>query len=79
MAKTLLDLDPDVLSRAMELSGQHSKKATVMLALEEMIQRRQIAVRTEEILAAGRRFADLAGGPLPDHGDLLYDHRGLPA
>ena len=36
---TNLDLDPDLLDRAFQLSGEKSKKAAVTLALEEFIAR----------------------------------------
>lgn len=40
---TNLDLDPELLERAFKLSGLPSKKATVTLALEEFIRRRDQA------------------------------------
>ena len=36
-----LSLDPDLIDRALELSGEHTKKATVTRALEEFIARRE--------------------------------------
>lgn len=47
---TNLALDPDLITRALELSGQRTKKAAVTLALEEFIARRE-----------QRRILDLAG------------------
>lgn len=38
---TNLDLDPSLLDRALEVSGESTKKATVTLALEEFIARRE--------------------------------------
>ena len=38
---TNLDIDPHLLERALELSGEPTKKATVTKALEEFIARRQ--------------------------------------
>jgi len=38
---TNLALDPDLITRALELSGQRTKKAAVTLALEEFIARRE--------------------------------------
>lgn len=37
---TNLDLDPDLLERALAIGGEKTKKATVTKALEEYIQRR---------------------------------------
>jgi hypothetical protein len=38
---TNLSLDPDLLERALAVSGQRTKKAAVTLALEEFIARRR--------------------------------------
>ena len=38
---TNLSLDPDLLDRAMEVSGERTKKAAVTRALEEFIARRK--------------------------------------
>ena len=38
---TNLSLDPDLIDRALELSGERTKKATVTRALEEFIARRK--------------------------------------
>lgn len=38
---TNLSLDPDLIERALELSGERTKKAAVTRALEEFIARRQ--------------------------------------
>lgn len=37
---TNLDLDPELLERALAIGGEKTKKATVTKALEEFIQRR---------------------------------------
>jgi hypothetical protein len=47
---TNLSIDPDLLDRALELSGERTKKATVTKALQEFIARRQ-----------QRRLRDLMG------------------
>ena len=47
---TNLSLDPDLLDRAVELSGERTKKAAVTRALEEFIARR-----------AQKRLVDLMG------------------
>ena len=38
---TNLYLDPDLIDRALELSGEHTKKAAVTRALEEFIAQRE--------------------------------------
>ena len=38
---TNLDIDPDLLDRALAVSGERTKKATVTVALEELIARRE--------------------------------------
>ena len=38
---TNLSIDPDLLERALEVSGERTKKAAVTKALEEFIARRQ--------------------------------------
>ncbi len=38
---TNLSLDPDLIERALELSGERTKKAAVTRALEEFIMRRR--------------------------------------
>jgi len=53
---TNLSIDPDLLDRALEVSGQRTKKAAVTLALEEFIARRR-----------QRRLLDLMGKLEWDH------------
>lgn len=38
---TTVEIDPDLLDRALEVSGERTKKAAVTLALQEFIARRQ--------------------------------------
>lgn len=47
---TNLAIDPDLLERALRVSGEHTKKAAVTKALQEFIARRE-----------QRRIADLMG------------------
>lgn len=47
---TNLSIDPDLLERALEVSGERTKKAAVTMALQEFIARRQ-----------QRRLLDLVG------------------
>jgi len=51
---TNLDLDPDLLDRALAIGGEKTKKATVTKALEEYIQRRG----QQRILESRGRFSD---------------------
>ncbi len=70
-------------SELAELTGE-TKTGAITVALRERLLRekreRSVKARTEELLAIGRRCAALLGdGPsAEDHGDLLYDERGLP-
>jgi post-segregation antitoxin (ccd killing protein) len=57
---TNLDLDPDLLDRALKVSGEKTKKAAVTRALEEFIARRwveenraAIAAYNEHVTARG--------------------------
>ena len=47
---TNLDLDPDLLEKALAVSGEKTKKAAVTRALEEFIARREQA-RVEDLFA----------------------------
>ena len=61
-----------------------SVTGAVTVALRERLARgrrqRDVRVRADELLAIGERCAKLLGpGPsAAEHGDLLYDERGLP-
>jgi hypothetical protein len=58
---TNLALDPDLIERALEVSGERTKKAAVTLALQEFIARRE-----------QRRVADLLGKL---EWDTTYDYK----
>lgn len=58
---TNLSLDPDLIDRALEVSGERTKKAAVTKALEEFIARRK-----------QRRLIDLMGKLEWDHS---YDYK----
>ena len=70
-------------SELAELTGE-TKTGAITVALRERLEREQrersVEVRTEELLAIGRRCAaTLRDGPsAEEHGDFLYDERGLP-
>ena len=65
------------------LTGE-TMTGAITVALRERLERekrgRDAPARAEELLAIGRRCAKLlAPGPsAAEHGDLLYDERGLP-
>jgi Arc/MetJ family transcription regulator len=58
---TNLAIDPDLLDRALQVSGERTKKAAVTLALHEFIARRQ-----------QRRVLDLMGKL---EWDATFDHK----
>ena len=60
------------------MTGAITSALRERLAREE--RQRDLDARVEELLAIGRRCADsLQPGPsATEHGDLLYDDRGLP-
>ena len=57
-------------------------ESMVRVALEERLERERRRgvgrASAEELLAIGRRCARNLTRPTLDHGDLLYDERGLP-
>ncbi len=65
------------------LTGE-TMTGAITVALRERLARekrqRDVDARIEELLAIGRRCAESLGpGPsAAEHGDLLYDDRGLP-
>ena len=82
-----LDIENDETCRLAEelarLTGE-TVTGAVTVALRERLERekrqRDVDARVEELVAIGRRCAKLVGpGPSSvEHGDLLYDERGLP-
>ena len=70
-------------SELAELTGE-TKTGAITVALRERLERekreRSVEVLTEELLAIGKRCAaTLRVGPsAEEHGDFLYDERGLP-
>lgn len=65
------------------LTGE-TMTGTITVALRERLARekrqRDVDARTQELLAIGQRCARLVGEGASslEHGDLLYDERGLP-
>lgn len=66
-----------------ELTGE-TKTGAIKVALQERLarekRRRDVNVRAQELHAIGQRCAKLVGEGASslEHGDLLYDERGLP-
>ena len=65
------------------LTGE-TMTGAITVALRERLdrekRRRDVDARTQELLAIGKRCAKLVGEGASslEHGDLLYDERGLP-
>ena len=82
-----LDIRNDETCRLAEelarLTGE-TVTGAIMVALRERLERekrqRDMDARVEELIAIGRRCAKLVrpGPSSVEHGDLLYDERGLP-
>ena len=70
-------------SELAELTGE-TKTGAITVALRERLEREQCErgaeARTEELLAIGQRCAEMLreGPSAVEHGDFLYDERGLP-
>jgi len=73
-----------VLARDLARLTGETMTGAITVALRERLarerRRRNVDTRIEELLAIGRRCAEsLEPGPSAvDHGELLYDARGLP-
>jgi Arc/MetJ family transcription regulator len=59
--KTLIDIDEDVLKKAMKISGARTKKETVHKALEELV---KVGLRRQLKGMAGSGAVDLSLGEL---------------
>ena len=70
-------------SELAQLTGE-TMTGAITMALKERLERekreRNIETRLKRMRAISKRVAKLLrdGGPPIDHGDLLYDERGLP-
>ena len=73
-----------VLARDLARLTGETMTGAITVALRERLarerRRRDVNIRVEELIAIGRRCAEsLNPGPTAaEHGDLLYDDRGLP-
>lgn len=81
---TLNIKDPEAHKLAQALAQETGETMTraVTEALRERLSRvrrgRKSEATVEDLLAIGRRCAATLKGKPVDHGDLLYDERGLP-
>ncbi len=70
-------------SELAQLTGE-TMTGAITVALKERLERekreRSVETRLQKMRAISKRVAKLLrdGGPPIDHGDLLYDERGLP-
>ena len=67
-------------SELAELTGEAVAEAVAVAVKERVERERAVAERFRKIMAISERSAALfrETGPLPDHGEFLYDERGLP-
>ena len=84
MALTIKNEETCNLARELaELTGE-TMTGAIAVALRERLERerreRSVEARKQKLMAIGRRAArNLGPGPSAiEHGDLLYDERGLP-
>ena len=73
--------DKEVYTLAQSLAREtgETMTAAVRQALRERLERvRRRRPKTDELLAIGRRCTAALKAPPVDHGELLYDERGLP-
>jgi antitoxin VapB len=63
-----------------QLTGENVTDAIAVALRERLDKEREVQERLQKIRAVSERSAKLfqESGPPPDHGDLLYDERGLP-
>lgn len=81
---TLNIKDPEVHRLAQAIAQQtgetmtHAVKEALRERLERLRRHRKPEATVEELMAIGRRCAATLKGKPVDHGQLLYDERGLP-
>ena len=81
--KSLNIKDPEAhrLAAAIALETGETMTHVVTEALRERFERmpnRRTKASVEELHAIAVRIASLVKGPVPDHGEYLYDEHGLP-
>ena len=76
--------DPEVHELAKTLSRETGETLTAVVKhalrreLESVRESKKRTALLADLIAMGKRGAELAPGPFPDHADLLYDENGLP-
>ncbi|TAK54965.1 MAG: transcription factor [Gammaproteobacteria bacterium] len=76
--------DPEAHKLAQAIARQtgetmtHAVKEALRERLERLHRQRQPEATVEDLISIGRRCAATLKGEPIDHGELLYDQRGLP-
>ena len=76
--------DPEAHKLAQAIARQtgetmtHAVKEALRERLERLHRQRQPETTVEDLISIGRRCAATLKGEPIDHGELLYDKRGLP-
>lgn len=82
MSLNIKDKEAHELARRLAEETGETMTRAVIEALRERLtrvrRRRKSRATTEDLLNIGKRCAARLHGPLPDHGAMLYDQRGLP-
>ena len=82
MTLNIKDPQAHKLAKALQKETGESLTRVVTEALRERLERlRRKRARkglAAELLAIGRRYREAMKGPPIDHGEFLYDERGLP-
>lgn len=88
MGVNIKNAEAERLTRELAEATGESLTTALTTAVRERLERLRLAesaltpaARTERILEVGGQIAERLNGPFAtqDHGDLLYDERGLPA
>ncbi|HTL75806.1 MAG TPA: type II toxin-antitoxin system VapB family antitoxin [Casimicrobiaceae bacterium] len=80
MALNIKDPEAHELAQALAKETGETMTRAVTEALRERLERvrRRPEARAQELIAIGRRCATALKGKPVDHGELLYDARGIP-
>ena len=74
--------EADRLAEALTRLTAESKAEAVIISLRERLERKRREIErqtlTNDLIEIGRRCVAQADKPPSDHGDFLYDDRGLP-
>jgi antitoxin VapB len=83
LSLNIKDEEAHQLAKALAEETGETLTGAVKEALRERLQRvrrerGKSKISVEEMLAIGRRIRSRIKGPIMDHGELLYDEKGLP-